>query len=594
MQTKVQHKNIAVYARVSTEHEAQLSALENQLEWYQEILNKYPEWKLYSTYVDEGITGTQAKKRPQFLKMIDDAKNGCFDLIITREVSRFARNTVDTLQITRDLKKYDVEVYFVEDNIWTFDGDGELRLTIMASLSQDESRKISVRVKAGQASSRRQGVLYGNGNILGYNRVGNTYIINEEQAESVRTIFDLYSKGYGIRVIVTEMEKRGLKNSIGTTKWHMSTIQRVLSNTTYKGYMTYGKSYSTDYLEQTRKTNYDESKKMIVKVNIPPIVSEELWDECDKIRKSRTLPCNKDGKKSKYGYKKAQCIWLNKLKCKCGASMRRDKWRANKNGEVAYGYQCYNRIQNGSKKYREEKGLDATDACDVKMIAEWKLKIMAKYIFENLWKDKANIIRSTYNIIKENYDINEVEKHKKEIERLQNEINKNQQRINNLIELRIDGEISKDEFNMQKERYSKQIEIAQETINQLNLQINQNSMLDLLNDIDKALQDLVYKEEISDSLIDKAINKIVVKGNDVFDWYLCLSDNPISLKVHGDMKHNPIYVTDSTGCFSTKLGYLLILTFTISKEQMRVFQRNNGTHIKTRIARDLIVNIYAR
>lgn len=594
MQSKIQHKNVAVYARVSTEHEAQISALENQLEWYQDILKRHPEWKLYSTYVDEGITGTQAKKRPQFLKMIEDAKNGCFDLIITREVSRFARNTVDTLQITRDLKKYDVEVYFVEDNIWTFDGDGELRLTIMASLSQDESRKISVRVKAGQASSRRKGVLYGNGNILGYDRVKDTYVINEEQAESVRTIFDLYSKGYGIRKIVNEMEKRGLKNSIGTTKWYMSTIQRVLSNTTYKGYMTYGKTYTIDYLEQTRRTNYDDSKKITIKVDIPPIVSEELWDKCDKIRKSKTLPCNIEGKRSKYGYKKAQCVWLNKLKCKCGASMRRDKWRTNKNGEVAYGYQCYNRIQNGSKKYREKMGLDTANACDVKMIAEWKLKIMGKYIFDNLWKDKARIIRSTYNIIKDNYDINEIEEQKREIEKLQNEINKNQQRINNLIELRIDGEISKEEFNIQKERYTKLIEIAQEKINQLNLQINQNSMLDLLNDIDKALEEMVYNTEIDDELINKVVSKIVVQGNDVFDWYLCISNEPITLKLHGDMKHTPIYVTDSSGCISTKLGYLHILTFTISKEQMRAFQRNNGTHIKTRIAKDLTVNIYAR
>lgn len=144
-----QKRRVAIYARVSTEHEAQLSALENQMDWYKPILAARPEWTLVAQYIDEGITGTSAEKRPQFMKMIEDAKQKKFDMIITREVSRFARNTVDTLQFTRMLKEYGVEVFFINDNIKTFDGDGELRLTIMATLAQDESRKTSMRVPSG-------------------------------------------------------------------------------------------------------------------------------------------------------------------------------------------------------------------------------------------------------------------------------------------------------------------------------------------------------------------------------------------------------------------------------------------------------------
>jgi DNA invertase Pin-like site-specific DNA recombinase len=144
-------RKVAIYARVSTEHEAQLSALDNQVQYYDDILKKNPDWILYDRYIDEGITGTSTKKRKNFMRMMEDAKAGKFDLIITREVSRFARNTVDTLQETRKLKKIGVEVYFTEDNIWTFkDDDGELKLTIMATLAQNESKKISQRVKAGQ------------------------------------------------------------------------------------------------------------------------------------------------------------------------------------------------------------------------------------------------------------------------------------------------------------------------------------------------------------------------------------------------------------------------------------------------------------
>ena len=154
-------RKVAIYARVSTEHEAQLSALENQVQYYDNILAMHPEWELYKRYIDEGITGTSIKKRKNFLKMLDDAHNGCFDLIVTREVSRFARNTVDTLQETRNLKRLGVEVYFTEDNIWTFDNnDGELKLTIMATLAQNESNKISQRVKAGQKISFQNGVVY--------------------------------------------------------------------------------------------------------------------------------------------------------------------------------------------------------------------------------------------------------------------------------------------------------------------------------------------------------------------------------------------------------------------------------------------------
>ena len=139
-----------VYARVSTEHEAQINALENQLEWYKIEASRHSDWEITEVYVDQGITGTQAQKRPEFLRMMEDARKGKFDLIITREVSRFARNTVDALSYTRELKAMGVNVFFINNGINTATNDGELRLTIMSSMAQDESRKISERVKAGQ------------------------------------------------------------------------------------------------------------------------------------------------------------------------------------------------------------------------------------------------------------------------------------------------------------------------------------------------------------------------------------------------------------------------------------------------------------
>ena len=167
---------VCFYGRVSTQHEAQMNALENQIQWYDSILSDHPNWEKIDVYVDKGVTGTQAKKRQGFMQMIEDASEGKFDLICTREVSRFARNTVDSLNYSRQLKAMGVEVFFYNDNIWSCEEDGELRLTIMSAMSQEEARHISERVLAGQSVSRKKGILYGNGNILGYRLVNWTIV----------------------------------------------------------------------------------------------------------------------------------------------------------------------------------------------------------------------------------------------------------------------------------------------------------------------------------------------------------------------------------------------------------------------------------
>ena len=154
------NRKVVFYGRVSTEHEAQTYALSNQMQWYEELRKSYRNWTVVDRYIDDGITGTQAKKRPEFMRMIEDARLGKFDLIVTREVSRFARNTIDCLEITRQLKNWGVEVFFVQEGIWTMENEGEMNLTIRAMVAQEESRKMSERIKAGQAISRKNSVIY--------------------------------------------------------------------------------------------------------------------------------------------------------------------------------------------------------------------------------------------------------------------------------------------------------------------------------------------------------------------------------------------------------------------------------------------------
>ena len=268
-------RRVVFYGRVSTEHGEQLSALGNQMEWYTDLALRNSNWTVVAQYIDEGITGTQMKKRPSFMRMIEHAKEHRFDLIVTRELSRFARNTVDALNATRELKQYGVEVYFVNDGIWTMDGDGEVRLTIMASIAQDESRKTIERVKAGQKMSREKGVLYGSGNIIGYDRVDGTYVINEEQAATVRRIFNLYAEGHGETTVAKMLIEENRKDGGGCLSWTASKVSRVLRKPTYKGYMTYNKSHIDDFLSHNR-INHSEEDFVLVKGDFEPIVSEEL------------------------------------------------------------------------------------------------------------------------------------------------------------------------------------------------------------------------------------------------------------------------------------------------------------------------------
>ena len=343
---------VVYYGRVSSEHEAQLSALENQMQWYDDQTKYHPNWKVVHKYIDEGITGTQAKKRPAFMQMLADAREHKFDLIVTREVCRFARNTVDTLVVTRELKNIGIEVYFVNDNIWTMDGDGELRLSLMATLAQEESRKTSERVRAGQKISRDKGVLYGNGNILGYDRVGDTYVINPEQAETVQMIYDLYLKGYGFTKIAHELTKLKRRDASGTIKWDCTKVSRALHNATYMGYKCYLKSYRNNYLDQKSIVNRDESTHLYVKGDFEPIIPEETWYRCKAIRENRRIERGvKAGKRIITGVRPCNDVWVKKTVCKCGCHFRKDKWHRNKNG-VTYGYKCYNVLNNGSRSSR--------------------------------------------------------------------------------------------------------------------------------------------------------------------------------------------------------------------------------------------------
>ena len=393
-------RKVVFYGRVSTQHEAQVDALENQMQWYEEQAHYHPNWTVVGRYIDEGITGTLAEKRPAFMQMLEDAQAHKFDLIVTREVCRFARNTVITLQVTRSLREIGVEVYFAQDNIWTCNSDGELRLSLMSTLAQEESRKISERVRAGQAVSRANGVLYGSGNIIGYDRVGDHYEINEEQAETVRIIFHLYSQGLGQLRIAKELSRLGRKDGRGNVNWSCCKISRILRNATYMGYNVYNKSSTTSYLSKRRVNNLDESTYIYVKGTHEPIISEELWHACEHIRKNHTSYYQTaDGEMRRKGSKEAKLLWTRKLRCRCGCSYHINYNRPTKDGTKSRNYLCVKRSSNPSARAVVDHALTEQLYCDAALIREWKLDMMAQMIFEKVWGDSKPLLLHTCEMI---------------------------------------------------------------------------------------------------------------------------------------------------------------------------------------------------
>lgn len=250
-------RRVVAYCRVSTEQGDQLNSLENQKQYFERYIRNNLDWQFCGLYVDEGISGTSVEKRAGFKKMIADAEAHKFDLLLTKEISRFARNTLDSIFYTRKLKGLGVGVLFMNDNINTLDNDAELRLTIMSSIAQEESHKTSDRVKWGQKRQMEKGVVFGT-SILGYHLKGGKLAVNEDEAKIVRLIFDLYIAGKGTHLIRKELENRGISSPKGYARWQAITILNILKNEKYAGILKQRKRITIDYLSHKTKMNEGE------------------------------------------------------------------------------------------------------------------------------------------------------------------------------------------------------------------------------------------------------------------------------------------------------------------------------------------------
>lgn len=273
-------RRVAAYARVSTDSDEQLSSYEAQVDFYTRHINSNPEWEFVCVYTDEGISATNTKKRDGFNRMIDDALNGKIDLVLTKSISRFARNTVDSLITVRKLKEKGVEIYFEKENIYTLDAKGEVLITIMSSLAQEESRSISENVTWGIKKSMQDGkISLPYKHFLGYEKGENNLPrIVEGEAKIVRNIYSLFLEGKTIRNITQYLTAQGIPTPWGKKQWRVSTIKSILSNEKYKGDALLQKTYTVDFLSKKIKKNEGEHDQYYIENSHPAIIDPETFD----------------------------------------------------------------------------------------------------------------------------------------------------------------------------------------------------------------------------------------------------------------------------------------------------------------------------
>ncbi|MBQ5771911.1 MAG: recombinase family protein, partial [Clostridia bacterium] len=411
-------------------------------------------WTYVPGYVDEGLSGISTKKRKHFNEMIADAKEGMFDLIITKEISRFARNTLDSLQYTRELLNMGVGVFFQNDNINTLDEDAELRLTIMSSIAQDELRKLSSRVKFGHQQAIKSSVVLGNSRIFGYKKEDKRLVIDQAQAPMVRDLFRLYATGeYSMKQLETLFYEQGYRNYNGNKIAH-TTMSGIISNPKYKGYYVGNKVRIVDMFTKKQKFLPPEEWVMFKDETgeiVPAIVSEEIWDKANEVLARRS-----EDVKNRQGICNHANLLTGKLYCAhCGTAYYRRESKS-KDGKVNSKWVCSNKINNGA------------DACPSFPIYEDEVKPILFEVFSKTRVDVEALLASYEEMFKSMEADDETAKQMEEQKRI---IELADQKKNKLLELVTTGAITTANFKSMTATCDREVEEAQKALSELEEQL---------------------------------------------------------------------------------------------------------------------------
>lgn len=522
---------VAAYCRVSTDKDDQTNSLISQRSYFADYINRHEDWVLNDVYYDEGISGTQTKKRAGFNAMIEEAMQGGIDLILTKEVCRFARNTVDTLFYTRKLKDKGIGVVFTIDNIDTRDADGELRLTIMASIAQEESRKTSERVKWGQKRCMERGVVFGR-DMLGYTVKNGILTVNEEEVPIVRAIFHKFTnEGKGTHVIARELLEEGMR-PMRVKMWSNTIILRVLRNEKYVGDLCQKKTYTPNYLTHAKKYNRGKEEMVYLKDHHEPIIDRELWNrtQAELLKRSPS-----EDVKSKHSNR----YWCSgKLYCGLCGKRYVSRTKKLKNGTIYKAWRCYAAANHGARKlssFGEQIG------CDNGSINEKTLLTCMHYCICKLQANQKELKREILQEIKE---IKGITEKKPDTKRIQEKMAALADKKKKAIDLMLDGLITRSDLQEQTKWYDEQLAELSESLHAAGKQDKANTAeLREYESYIAALDEIMSFDESNESLYREILDKMVIYHDKTIEVWLKCVPFGIKLNVSSSGK-NDEYHTD--------------------------------------------------
>ena len=485
---------VTFYARVSTDKDEQINSLENQVQYYTELIQSKPNWTFIPGYIDEGISGTSTKKRDSFLRMIADAKAGRFDFIITKEISRFSRSTLDSIKYTQELLEHDVGVLFQNDNINTLDSDSEFRLVVMAGVAQDEVRKLSERLKFGFRQAIKNGHVLGTDKLWGYDKKDCVLSINEEEAQVVRRIFDLYAnRQMGIRRISQTLLDEGFTSRKGGA-FNVLTIRHILCNTKYKGWYCANKSQTVDYRSK-RKIFLDESEwVMYPDPSIPAIVSEELWDRANALYKRRSEQMMSHQSAAEFHNRYP---YSGKIICEEHGTTFHRQLQKSKAGEKEV-WQC--------RIYRDK----GRKACSAPQVRTAELDQIMAEIFDQLAQNKQAIIDAVVTVLQAVPDEHD---YAQDLRRIEEDLSAIHAKKDRLLEMSIEGIITRLEFKQRNDGFNQQVKALEERLSTIQSEAAKGKQTTAqLEQIRTAMeQELTFQNGINSALVTTVLDHIVVK-----------------------------------------------------------------------------------